>query len=181
MGIVYYIVTEKQTFTIQQKLVNMKFTAIFIGAMMMMLLAHTSFAEFSEGQIETDEQAQDNPAAGMEVKKRCDSQLCRLSRGEEEMDVKKRIHKCKAEGCRRGEEEMEVKKRCNTLLCRIQRGEEIEVKKRCNTMLCRIQRGEEIIVHKKRCSAFKCRITRGAEEIEVKKKNCNGNWCRISR
>merc|ERR1712212_631063 len=160
MGIVYYIVTEKQTFTIQQKLVNMKFTAIFIGAMMMMLLAHTSFAEFSEGQIETDEQAQGNPAAGMEVKKRCDSLLCRIQRGEE----------------------IEVKKRCSGKLCRVTRGEEeMEVKKRCNTMLCRIQRGEEIIVHKKRCSAFKCRITRGAEEIEVKKKSCNGNWCRISR
>merc|ERR1712212_1219278 len=156
----YYIVTEKQTFTIQQKLSNMKFTAIFIGAMMVMLLAHTSFAEFSEGQIETDEQAQDNPAAEMEVRGKCDF-LCRISRREEEM---------------------EVKKRCSGKLCRVTRGEEeMEVKKRCNTMLCRIQRGEEIIVHKKRCSAFKCRITRGAEEIEVKKKNCNGNWCRISR
>merc|ERR1712142_122185 len=141
-GIVYYIVTEKQTFTIQQKLVNMKFTAIFIGAMMMMLLAHTSFAEFSEGQIETDEQAQDNPAAGMEVQKRCDSQLCRLSRGEEEM---------------------EVKKRCDTLLCRIQRGEEIEVKKRCSGKWCRITRGAEEMEVNKRCSGKWCRITRGAE------------------
>merc|ERR1712212_580751 len=151
MGIVYYIVTEKQTFTIQQKLVNMKFTAIFIGAMMMMLLAHTSFAEFSEGQIETDEQAQDNPAAGMEVKKRCDSQLCRLSRGEEEM---------------------EVKKRCNTMLCRIQRGEEIIVhKKRCSAFKCRITRGaEEIEVKKKNCNGNWCRITRGAEEMKAEEK-----------
>merc|ERR1712168_1164610 len=133
MGNVYYIVTEKQTFTIQQKLSNMKFTAIFIGAMMVMLLAHTSFAEFSEGQIETDEQAQDNPAAEMEVRGKCDF-LCRISRREEEM---------------------EVKKRCDTLLCRIQRGEEIEVKKRCSGKLCRITRGaeemkaEEIEVKKK--------------------------------
>merc|ERR1712168_1138045 len=167
MGNVYYIVTEKQIFTIQQKLSNMKFTAIFIGAMMVMLLAHTSFAEFSEGQIETDEQAQDNPAE-MKVRGKCGiSGICRISRREEEMEVKKR---CDTMLCRiqRGEE-IEVKKRCSGKLCRVTRGEEeMEVKKRCDTMLCRIQRGEEIIVHKKRCSAFKCRITRGAEEIEVK-------------
>merc|ERR1712168_497148 len=125
MGNVYYIVTEKQTFTIQQKLGKMKFTAIFIGAMMVMLLAHTSFAEFSEGQIETDEQAHDNPAAEMEVKKRCDTLLCRIQRGEE----------------------IEVKKRCSGKLCRITRGaEEIEVKKKttCSKSgFCRITRGQK--------------------------------------
>merc|ERR1712168_1045125 len=119
--------------------------------MMVMLLAHTSFAEFSEGQIETDEQAQDNPAADMKVREGCDY-TCRITRAAEEM---------------------KVKKRCNTLLCRIQRGEEIEVKKRCSGKLCRITRGAEEIEVKKKTTCSKsgfCRITRGEEEMEAEEK-----------